>query len=64
MTRSLGVMLFVVMAATTVLLVGGTWLFAADDADLDHVLLTAGLVGVALCAVLAWFLARWIGELA
>jgi two-component system phosphate regulon sensor histidine kinase PhoR len=62
MTRSLGVMLFVVMAATTVLLVGGTWLFAADDADLDHVLLTAGLVGVALCAVLAWFLARWIGE--
>jgi two-component system phosphate regulon sensor histidine kinase PhoR len=62
MTRSLGLMLFVVMATTTVALVLGTWLFAADDADLDQVLLTAGVVGVGLCAVLAWFFARWIGE--
>jgi two-component system phosphate regulon sensor histidine kinase PhoR len=62
MTRSLGVTLFVVMATTTVTLVFGTWLFASADADLDQVLATSGVVGVGLCAVLAWFFARWIGE--
>ncbi|MFN7698098.1 MAG: HAMP domain-containing protein, partial [Deltaproteobacteria bacterium] len=62
MTRSLGLTLFVVMAITTASLIGGTWLLSPEGADLARVLVSAGIVGVGLCAALAWFFARWIGE--
>jgi two-component system phosphate regulon sensor histidine kinase PhoR len=62
MTRSLGLTLFVVMAITTASLIGGTWLLSPEGADLARVLVSAGVVGVGLCAALAWFFARWIGE--
>jgi two-component system phosphate regulon sensor histidine kinase PhoR len=37
-------------------------LFATDEAELGPVLAVAGLVGLGLCAGLAWLFARWIGE--
>jgi len=62
MTRSLGWNLFLAMATATVLVVGTTWAFATEGADLDGVLLRAGAAGLVVCAFLALGLARWLGE--
>ncbi len=62
MTRSLGWNLFLAMATATVLVVAATWAFAGEAADLDAVLLRAGAAGLVVCALLAFGLARWLGQ--
>lgn len=62
MTRGLGVNLFLAMATATIVVVGGTWLFAAEDAEVGGVLLRAGAVALGVCAFLAWLFARWISQ--